>query len=515
MSGEYDEKWYGVPPAGEKPTPPKWRYVGEILAVIFIEFFLWGLYRYYTAPIYGHFGTWKFYVGHIIAAPTIALGPILIYWRYYRRERGLPFRFTTKRLVSSVLVGLFAAIIWRVLEMVVYDSMAVAWGVAEGGTRSFYSLLNQTTASLFLLMTFVQFFIVGPVEELEFRSFVQDQSARVLKNWQALTLSSILFGLSHIPIAITIYKMPAWQLFVAEIGWITAGAVFGALYMWSRNIFACMVMHAVGNWQLSVFYISSNYPGGVNPGVDIIIGTLTAVVVNSIMILLFYAVFRYYWRPLERGELTVGGRLLERLKELDSERTPVKKRVGAIVITTVLTLGVILSIASAAGIPYGTRSHPSGGEGVFSIEKYSETKERVEGSGHLAEGEHYVIELNSTPKKVVKGVRVVLTWKDEDDIRRMGRLYRNQPDKFSVVISGPNSTERDEGSNPRGGEGRIEVNLTVNDGTIVALSGNYTISVTITLEDSGPYVGRFGVFGYLDGENDFSYEMEVTYLTEG
>ena len=511
MQEPYDDKWYGVPPAGEKPIPPRGRYIAEILAVIFIEFVLWGLYRYFTAPIYGGFGTWKFYVGHIIAAPTIALGTIMVYWRFYRKERGLPFRFTTKRLFSSILVGLFAAILWRFLEMVVYDSMAVAAGVAISDTRTFYSLLDQTTVGLFLLMTFVQFFVVGPVEELQFRSFVYDQSARVLKNWQALALSSILFGLSHIPIALTVYKMPPWQLFVAEIGWITAGAVFGALYMWSRNIFACMVMHAVGNWQLAVYNISSYYPARVSPGTDVVIGTLTAIVVNSVMIIIFYAIFRFYWRPLMRGEPEVVGRITAFIKKLDDERAPLQRRIAASLSVIVLALVVVLGVAAGAGTPSRAYSHVET-KPHFTLEDRINLTERDSGEVYLYEGESFYLLLNSTAESVIKEVKVTVTWMDESDIRRLGRTYQNQPDTMEVELSGPNVTARDFGENPRGGEGRLEVTLTLEDLTIQELEGNYTVQLTVTLTDCGPYVGRLGMFGYVDDGNAFTYSLEVTYL---
>lgn len=515
MQEPYDGKWYGVPPAGERPLPPRGRYVAEILAVIFVEFFLWGLYRYFTAPIYGGFGTWKFYVGHIIAAPTIALGTIMVYWRFYRKERGLPFRFTTKRLFSSIAVGLFGAILWRLLEMVVYDAMAASTGAAAPGTRTFYSLLNQSTVGLFLLMTFVQFFVVGPVEELQFRSFTQDQLARVLKNWQALALSSILFGLSHIPIALTVYKMPPWQLFVAEIGWMTAGAVFGALYIWSRNIFACMVMHAVGNWQLSVYYISSYYPEGVSPATDVVIGTLTAIVVNSIMILIFYAVFRFYWRPQMRGELTAGGRLMEYIRRLDDERTPLRQRVAASAGVIILVLLLVLGVAGAAGTPYGWVPSGGGREG-FSLSGMVNVTERSGGEVYLYEGESFILNINSTDERVLKEVRVTVTWTDEPDMRRMGRTYQNQPDTMEVELTGPNVTARDSGANPHGGQGKIELTLNIEDVVITELEGNYTVQLTVTLTDSGPYLGRFGVFGYVDAGNSFTYSLEVTYLeTEG
>ena len=160
--------------------------------------------------------------------------------------------------MSGIIIGFIGAIIWRVLEEFLYEGVARAAGGVTLIEFTFWNLLE--TPSMFALMTFVMFFVVGPVEELEFRSFTQDQAARVLTNKQAVIFSSILFGCSHIPIALFVYRLyePSWWFFIGALySWIAAGVTFGVLYMYSRNIWACVVMHGMGNWQLSVFYFTS------------------------------------------------------------------------------------------------------------------------------------------------------------------------------------------------------------------------------------------------------------------
>jgi membrane protease YdiL (CAAX protease family) len=348
-----DNKWFGVPPKGERPLPGKWNYVLIVVGIIFLEIAIWAVYRYTTAPLFVGFGTELFYLAHIIAAPTIHIIPILLFWKFLRKERGLPFVFTKKLLMSGVIVGFVGAIIWRFLEEVIYDGVAGAAGGTVPGTFTFFNLMDSSTMTLLALMTFVHFFIVGPVEELEFRGFAQDQAARVIPNWQALMLSSVLFGCSHIPIAVFVYKFPPHIFVVALIGWMSAGVVFGALYMWSRSIFACIVMHGMGNWQLSVFYFQSTaLIGGMDSFTTVLVGTVSSVIADAIMILIFFLIHKFYWQPHRRGDPAFGGiflKLQDFVHEHDFERKPVQITGAILIAFMVVVCAMLMGVTSALG----------------------------------------------------------------------------------------------------------------------------------------------------------------------
>ena len=238
----------------------KYPFVIQIFFIILLEICIWAVYRNLTADYFGQFGTMRMYAFHIVAAPTIHLLPIYFAWKLWWGERGLPFQFSKKLIMSGVIVGFSGAIIWRLLQQFVWAGFASAAGGTVPGTFTFLNVLE--TPALFGIMSFVHFCVVGPVEELEFRGFTQDQAARVLPNYQAVIFSSVLFGCSHIPIAIFLYQFPTQIFVIALVGWISAGFVFGFLYMWSRSIWACIVMHGMGNWQLSVYYFSSDSVSG-------------------------------------------------------------------------------------------------------------------------------------------------------------------------------------------------------------------------------------------------------------
>ena len=522
-----DDKWFGVPPKGERPTPGKWQYISEILAIILIEFVLWGIYRMVSAPYISPFGSLKFYIAHFIAAPTIHLVPIVLYWKYYRREKGHPFTFTRKRLMSGIMIGLISAVIWRVLQMFTADTLSGIAGGTEFGTLGFYSALDTTTVLLFAIMTFTHFAIVGPVEELEFRSFTQDQAARVLPNWQALAFASVLFGLSHIPIAITVYEMPLPQLLVAEIGWMTAGAVFGALYMWSRNIFACIIMHGMGNWQLSVFFFQSRMsPEGMSTMTSVIVGTLATLIVNAVMIALFYLVFKYYWEPQRKPRTYLKGPFRSVRKKIfkhDLGNRPLHKTIfGSTVFCVIVCSFIVVATFALGETDFSKLAAITKGNagGAVDLGRLVASEEIEIGSGDLNEGEFDSIAFTSETDKYIREVTVTVTWTDEDDIQR-ARLYENQPDTFSVSIDGPNASDTDSGANPRGGEGRISASISFSDeeiSNIISQEGmNYTAEVLIKMETAGNYEARAGLgrLQLVDNGNRYDYEITVVWLIPG
>lgn len=520
---EEDDKWYGVPPKGEQPLPEKQKYALMIFLVIVIEIGIWGVYRYTTAPIFENFGTLQFYLFHIIFAPTIHLIPILIFWRFYRGEKGHPFIFTKKLLMSAVIVGFVAAIIWRLLEEFIYDALAGAAGGTVPGTFTFFNLMSSSTILLLSIMTFVQFFVVGPVEELEFRGFAYDQSSRVLQNWQALLFSSVLFGCSHIPIALFVYQFPPAIFVGALFGWITAGVVFGALYMWSRNIFACIVMHGMGNWQLSVFYFqSTELVGGMSETTYMLVSIATAIIADGIMVLIFFLIHKYYWQPHRKGEPAFGGMfqsLQNFVHEHDFFKKPIQTTTVILVAFCVVICAVIMGFTHAMGETdlskmSGTVEESEGTDIGF-LESLVELNETETGSGSLPEGQSETITLKSELEKYIKAVKVTVTWTDEEDIQYI-RTYENDPDTFTVRLEGINKTADATGSNPHGSEGSTSSDLSFTLEEIAEIieegGDEYEIAIEIILEEAGDYWSTSGLWGWTDDGNNYNYEIEIIWL---
>ncbi len=532
-----DQKWHGVPPAGKNALPGKWTYVLQITAVLVVEFILWAIYRNLTADIYGQFGTFWFYIGHIFAAPLIHLGPIMIYWVLIRKERFYsfedgeegghmsfllgPFKMTRKFLLSAVIVGLIGGIVWRVTEMLVSDTTSVLLGGSRLGTISLFNIYSQSNFGLFLLMTFVMFFIVGPVEEFEFRSFVHDQSQRVLPKYQALIFSSIFFGLSHIPIAIFIYKLPFIDLIFAEISWMTAGAVFGALYMWSRNIFACIVMHGIGNWQLSTFLWQSNTLGtGLTHAESLIVSLVTSIVANAALILLFYLIHKFYWEPQRRGEAAFGGRMFKVQSFIFNHDNGERKVVTTTSILTVFTVFLLTMLVLGTVAVGSTDLSPLAPEvkvkdkGILDLSKYETISEiTTEEITFLNEGSTFEKTVQSSEGKIAKKVTMTVSWSDETEPPGRPRLrpYTNQPDTFSLSLTDGNRTLDEQGSNPQNAEGRISLIMEINESQIIDLIGNFTVRGIITMVDAGMWT-TIGLLGLTDRGNTCSLQLDVEFL---
>jgi hypothetical protein len=370
-------------------------------------------------------------------------------------------------------------------------------------------------------MTFVMFFIVGPVEEFEFRSFVHDQSQRVLPKYQALIFSSVFFGLSHIPIALFIYKLPLVDFIFAEISWMTAGAVFGALYMWSRNIFACIVMHGIGNWQLSVFFWQSHTLGaGLTHTESMIVSLVTSIVANAALIMVFYLIHKFYWEPQRRGEAAFGGRLFSIQSFVFNHDNGQRK----VPFTAAIIVGVtLLLLTSMVGgtLTIGTDDYsPLAPEvkvkekGTLDLSLYETSAEVMsEEVPYINEGATFEKTIPSSETRIAKKVKMTIFWADETDPPGRPRIrpYTNQPDTFSLTLTDGNRSMTEQASNPTGAEGRVTLELTVNETEIIDQIGNYTIRGTITMVDSGIWT-TIGILGLTDGGNTCSLQIEVEYL---
>ncbi|MCU0799534.1 MAG: CPBP family intramembrane metalloprotease [Candidatus Thermoplasmatota archaeon] len=537
-NGPYsDTKWHGVPPAGRRPLPKKWVYLLQITAVLIVEFIIWAIYRNLTADFYGKFGTYWFYIGHIFAAPLIHLGPILVFWVLIRKEQLFykndkeegsamsfvfgPFKFTRKLLLTAVIVGLLGGIVWRVTEMLVSNTTSVVLGGSRFGTLTLFNIYTQSEFALFLLMTFVMFFIVGPVEEMEFRSFTFDQSNRVLPQWQSLAFSSIFFGLSHIPIAIFVYKLSPIDLIFAEISWMSAGVVFGALYMWSRNIFACIVMHGIGNWQLSVFLWQGETMGaGLTPMGMNIVSLVTSLLANGAIIAVFYLIHRYYWEPQRNGEAAFGGKLFKLQSAIFSHDNGTRKPIITATILSVVTV-LLLSVMVAGTVGIGTKDMSSlspevkvKDKGVLDLSLYETINEVTTNEvPFMNVGSTFDVTVASSETMIVKKVMLEVSWNDETTPPGRPRLrpYTNQPDSFSATLTFGNRSISELGINPQGGEGTVSIELEVNDTDIISLIGNYTVIGSIKMEAAGIWT-TIGFLGLRDDGNTCSYQLDVEYL---
>jgi len=94
---------------------------------------------------------------------------------------------------------------------------------------------NMVSNVLYLVVTMMIF--VGLTEELLFRGLLQSYMVDLMPKWQAVHLTSLIFGLFHIG-----WFNPMEVLFAYS-----AGAVFGYLFIKMGGLTAPVVAHGFGN----------------------------------------------------------------------------------------------------------------------------------------------------------------------------------------------------------------------------------------------------------------------------
>lgn len=105
-------------------------------------------------------------------------------------------------------------------------------------------------------------FMVGVNEEITLRSLVlnnmltypEDNRRGIMK---AVMISTLIFGMIHIP---NIFFVPPITLIVQTVNATSAGVLFGAIYIRSRNIWACIVIHTLVDWL--ALFVGQCFLGG-------------------------------------------------------------------------------------------------------------------------------------------------------------------------------------------------------------------------------------------------------------
>ncbi len=101
-------------------------------------------------------------------------------------------------------------------------------------------LAGVSLVQMIAYIVIVPAIMVGVVEELLFRGLLQGSLEKVAPKWQAIGISSIMFGLMHIG------WMNPLEILVAY----GAGVVFGCLAIATDSLIAPITAHALGNFVL-------------------------------------------------------------------------------------------------------------------------------------------------------------------------------------------------------------------------------------------------------------------------
>lgn len=186
----------------------------------------------------------------------IVLGFLLRYWKYYR------FDWSLKWSIIGVFFGVIGIGFW-LLPTTLYDAWGLSgetegwmkWlGIAkrdEGFNPGIFEHPAAYWASL-LMRFFRAVVIVALVEEIFWRGFVM----RFCMNWEGDYWKQP-FGRAHWKsyLIVTLLFMAAH----APVDWAGAlvyGSMTYVLCIWSKNLGACVVMHAAANLLMGIYVIS-------------------------------------------------------------------------------------------------------------------------------------------------------------------------------------------------------------------------------------------------------------------
>ncbi len=520
--------WGGIPPVGKGKISNKWSFLFILLAVILFEWALWATYRYLTLPIIESAFTRLGFLFHILAAPIIGLTPILLYWKFVAREEGLPWRFTKKNLFTSITVGALSAALLMLAYQIANWFVLVISGQAEPTSAALISLWRSSITNgdldWFILMTFTFFFIVGPVEELQYRSFLQDQIGRAFTPAVGLLLASAMFALSHLPIYILIYRLEPIQVMLTLCWTFTMGSVLGLFYFQSRNILGPIIMHGFWDWVLSIWVLDVKVKDSyfdLGYATDVL--WLISLIPVSLLIIFFINImYSSFWRDNRPdgsfgiGPIRILSNIADRIgvsivkispmkifKGMDSSSLSLGTRVTRSILS-VFIIALITMLLSSPGalimndnIGLERTGSPFDQEGISTL-SFSQGL-------YVREGENVDVNIPLNRTWSIISIKVTIFWMDESPA---GPRFTNLPDIFSSILE----IDMEEAD----AQGPSESGSLIHSWE--SEEGNLTIreaKVLIKCESAGdetPIVDPIGLRRRPDDGNDITVSVQIGYF---
>lgn len=152
---------------------------------------------------------------------------ILFFKKYEKRTIT---EFSTKGLAKNISIGALIGFVLQSLTILV---------IYLNGS---YSVVNINPVS-FILIPFTIMFTVAIIEEILVRGIIFRIVEEKLGSYISLTISAVLFGVFHL-------TNPHGTL-ISAICITTAGFLFGAIFMYSRNLWMPIALHFAWNFTQS------------------------------------------------------------------------------------------------------------------------------------------------------------------------------------------------------------------------------------------------------------------------
>jgi hypothetical protein len=161
---------------------------------------------------------------------------VLIVFSYsliWQRPR-ISYRF------RSLLLGLSSAILLYLIFFLGYLLSPYVLAGSKTQVGGIYALGKGT--SRFLILSLL-FFFTGPGEEIFWRGFLQSRLMEKLGDFRGYMAATAVYAGVHVF---------SWNLMLILAAFV-AGAFWGALYMWKRDLLAQIVSHSF--WNAAIFAV--------------------------------------------------------------------------------------------------------------------------------------------------------------------------------------------------------------------------------------------------------------------
>ncbi len=519
-----------MPPPGERPIKDKWKFYFEVLGIFALWLVLWAVFRIGTADLVRGNEIISA-IFSIVMAPTLTLIPPIIWWRKRMRERGIPYLLTRKNLFSSVLVACLAVIVFFIFMNLSYPVLVGAMGVQVEEDLQFFAAWRGQSLEWLISVTFLYMFIVGPVEELFHRGFIQDQINRRFPIYFGIFTASIVFVLGHVPIDFMVYEVTAFEWLLRWVSSFPFAISMGVFYHWSRNIWGVAVYHGLYDLFLGLSFLEYGSGAGVEmtEGQIFVLFLVWFIGETIIIIAMSYAAYRLLWQK-DRPAGSLGfrvrgisyaastGGLVRRAYDMLATRRIVQlaRRVDLTdfrhqtIMSSFVIVVVILGNLGFSGVLGVVPATPEdgnggGGEGPDYTDDATVLPLETE-HDYIYEDEtkDYLYDYEETREFV--RINVTLSWQDEAAFRTG---YTNEPDVLLVEVALDDGTNLGTLVRDSSGSGRVRLEWSSLD----PVKGE-AIYVSVTAETCGDQVptfgGPLGLRVRADNGNTFDLEVEMT-----
>lgn len=198
------------------------------LLLYVIIYVFWVIYRSITP-------TPPEWIDNFVAKPTIWLIPTFFIVKVVEKEKITSLGLSWKHFYKFALIGITAGILFfiylKAFEIVFHHSE--------------FHVNTQQIGTMGIIQSLLFGLATAITEELVFRGYLQARLAKIFKsNFWAITISTPLFAIIHIPIAIFVYQYNLQKLLFYEIYLVEVSILYALHFMYSRNLTSSIAAHA-------------------------------------------------------------------------------------------------------------------------------------------------------------------------------------------------------------------------------------------------------------------------------